>query len=102
MILSTSRKTIQLDYLVKTSEEFRSLQGDQEHQNWALLLDKGYIGPESDTKGLRRLTTIKNVNRQVDSIGNHEKSLIRVPLQCFFGRLKKLWKILRGIYRWSH
>ena len=29
MILITSRKTIQLDYLVKTSEEFRSLQGDQ-------------------------------------------------------------------------
>ena len=48
--------TTYLTYLVKTSEEFRSLQGDKEHQNWTVLLDKGYIGPESDTEGLRRLT----------------------------------------------
>ena len=91
-----------LPYLVKTTEEFRTLKDDQEHQSWAVLLDKGYIGPECETHDLRKLTPLKNPTRNADIMKNREKSLIRVPVECFFGRLKKLWKILRGIYRWSH
>ena len=70
-----------LPYLLKTNDEFRDLQGDQGYQSWAILLDKGYIGPESQTPGLKKLTPTKNRIRQADIIENQEKSLIRVPVE---------------------
>ena len=91
-----------IPYLQKTSEEFLLLQVDQMHQNWSALFDKGYIGPENDTPGLRRIIPKKNPSAYSHQAENIEKNKIRVPVECFFGRLQKLWKVFRGIYRWDH
>ena len=63
-----------MGYLIKTTEEFRDLQNDQSYQNWPIFLDKGYIGLEADTQGLRKLTPIKKTFHQVDILENQEKS----------------------------
>ena len=91
-----------IPYIQKTSEEFILLQTDQTHQSWGALFDKGYIGREGDTPGLRRITPKKNPSTFSNQAENTEKNKIRVPIECFFGRLQKLWKLFRGIYRWDH
>ena len=91
-----------IPYLQKMTEEFVQLPSDHGNQNWSALFDKGYVGPDNDTPGLRRITPKKNTSAYADLIENEEKSKIRVPVECFFGRQQKLWKIIRETYRWDH
>src|ERR1700722_3961095 len=45
---------------------------------------------------------IKNSNFQTEINRNTELGKIRVPIECWFGRLKKLWKFTREIYKLDH
>jgi hypothetical protein len=44
------------EYLLKTPEERNILPADTANPSWAALLDSGFIGPEVDTPGLRKIT----------------------------------------------
>jgi hypothetical protein len=65
-------------------------------------MDKGYVGPESDTLGERRITITKNPTTIVEQKRNEELSQIRVWIECFFGHMQQLFAIMRGVYLWNH
>ena len=79
------------------------LDSDMHSRFWAVLADKGYIGPETDTPDFRRVTPIKK-NRLsiVDQAFNEEQRKARVPIECFFGRVMKLWGVVENVYRFNH
>ena len=45
---------------------------------------------------------IRNPSFQSEINQNSELEKIRVPIECWFGRLKKLWKFAREIYKLDH
>jgi hypothetical protein len=65
---------------------------------WAILMDKGYVGPEFDTPGERRITITKNPTTIGEQKRNEELSQIRVWIECFFGHMQQLFAIMRGVY----
>lgn len=90
-----------LPYLRKTSSE-QALISTDNNRNWAILMDKGYVGPEADTQGERRITPKKSYSNglsSVDNQRNEELSRIRVPVEQFFGRLFKLWGLFSKQYK---
>lgn len=93
-------------YLEKLTEERAMLPMDQQSTHWAIIADKAYIGPEGDTPNVRRLTPKKATGgRRLtndEQSRNRELKLLRVYVECFFGRLQKLWKVARETYRWDH
>ena len=64
---------------------------------WAALFDNSYQGQLCDTPGLRRIF-IPRHDRDHEGT-RFELSRLRVPVEQFFGRLTKLWHVLRGMYR---
>jgi hypothetical protein len=52
------------EYLLKTTEERNSIPNDPDPR-WIILMDKGYVGPESDTPGKRRITIPKQSTHRV-------------------------------------
>jgi hypothetical protein len=92
-----------LPYLRKTPGENERLPHDRQHSFWAVICDKGYIGPAQDTPQFRRCTPKKGGRLTVADIQwNEELNTTRVPVECFFGRLQKLWAITREVYRADH
>lgn len=91
-----------LPYLLKLPNEQLALPGDQASRHWALLSDKGYIGPVASSPDVRRICPIKNPQTHQDRAYNVTHSHFRVYVECFFGRLLGLFQIFRGVYRWSH
>ena len=91
-----------LDYLLKHPDEQLALPGDRPSRHWALLCDKGYIGPEAASPDVRRICPIKKPQAYSERAFNVTHSRFRVPVECFFGRLLGLFHIFRGVYRWSH
>jgi len=92
-----------IDYLVKTPEETTSVLDDTEHR-WAILGDLGYCGPQSDTPEIRKVTGKKS-NAQLsygDRVRNVELAKIRVPIEQFFGRQKRLFMIWQHRYQLEH
>lgn len=84
-------------FLKKTEDEKSMFQNDA-NAHWAISMDKGYIGPEEDSPGIRKITFIKQP-RTVDE-NLHNLHLSRVHnVEHFFGRLKKKWKITSSVYR---
>ncbi len=75
---------------------------DRTNGSWAILGDKAYNGPDEDTPGLRRITIKKKPTLQADITRNTELAKSCVPIECFFGRLKKLWKFTENVYRLDH
>jgi len=63
-----------LPYLKKTAQEKRALTEDNQHDFWAMVLDKGYIGPPQDTPHLRRITPFKPAGttreKEVNQVAN--------------------------------
>ena len=88
-----------LNYLLKTPDEKNLIHSDANDPNWAILGDRGYIGPDTDTPDLRRVKMVKNSSFQSEIDRNAELGRIRVPIECWFGRLKKLWKFARETYK---
>ena len=86
-----------LPYLLKTPEERVALPNDQPRQ-WAMLFYSAYIGPDSDTPGLRRLFIPKNPRTMIELADREVRTKLRVPVEQFFGRLTKLWGILSGVF----
>lgn len=88
-------------YLIKTAYERHMSATDD---RWAVLGDSGYIGPERDTEGLSKITMDKPsmIRTITQTNANIEKARIRCPVEQFFGRSKKLWGVMREVYRWDH
>jgi hypothetical protein len=76
-----------LPYLRKTQQEKRALAHDQQHEYWAMVLDKAYVGPPQDTPGLRRITPFKPARTQREKEANLIINKIRYPVEAFFGRM---------------
>jgi hypothetical protein len=67
-----------------TTDEF-----DDGHASWAILGDRGYVGNPQD--GERRLAPVKGRGlTRAQETRNLQLSKIRVPVEHFFGRLKKV------------
>ncbi len=91
-----------LDYLLRLADEAHHLQGDLHHRFWAVMGDKAYIGPPTDTPDLRRICPKKGTLLMADRTRNEEINKARVPIECAFGRVLKKWGVARNIYRYDH
>jgi hypothetical protein len=90
------------EYLLKTTEEHRKIPNDKDNPRWAVLGDKAYQGPNSDTPQIRRLFIKKGVRTINKKAQNKMLAKQRVPVEQFFGRLTQLWRITRNTYRYEH
>lgn len=92
-----SKYTPLIDYLRKRDDE-KALFPIDVSIEWAISMDRGYIGDANDTIGIRRLFIKRNVASNEDR--QYNKHLFEVhKIEHFFGRLKKLWKITNAVYR---
>ena len=78
------------DYLRKLPQELRhpGIRQDtiDRHPNpcWAILGDKAYEGPLSDTPGIRKMNIKRNVTNRQEQRNNTILSAHRVYVECFF------------------
>ena len=72
-----------LPYLLKQPEECMALPGDPS-RHWAILCDKGYIGPDAASPDVRRICPHKNPQTHPDRVYNATHSRFRVFIECFF------------------
>lgn len=91
-----------VDYLKKTRQEKALLPSDNDNDSWAILLDKAYVGGATETPGERRITPFKKPSTSREHRINKELGKVRVPVECFFGRMYKLFGILRHPYPFDH
>lgn len=89
-------------YLQKNTQEKQAIPSDGSNNRWAILGDRGYTGPERDTPTVRRLFIQRNAITQEQQSRNAELAAIRVVVEQWFGRLKKLWKFARTVYKLDH
>lgn len=89
-------------YLQKTQEELAQIPTDRNNRSWALLGDKAYDAEATYTPHERRISIKKHPTTTVESGNNAEKSRLRVPIEGFFGRMWKLWVLLRKPYPYDH
>jgi hypothetical protein len=68
--------------------------------SWKCSFDKGYVGPEADTPGLRRHLPIKCAQSSADHVHNMKWSKSHV-IERYFGRMKQLWEITAERYRFT-
>jgi len=66
--------------------------------SWKCSFDKGYVGPEADTPGLRKYMPIKSAQSAEDHYHNKKWSQTHV-IERYFGRMKQLWGITAERYR---
>ena len=95
-----SKKRIKLTFRIYR-RLFRKGKCLVEIPNWAMLFDRGYVGPAEDTPGLRKMTPKKGTLTLAETQQNAELGRLRVPVEQFFGRMQQLWRITRVIYRWG-
>ncbi len=90
------------DYVMKTPAEFATLGEDQQSQQWAILADSGYLGPETNTLGVRVLA-LRKPTQLTPTEREAQASLARtrVPVKAAFGRIKKMWGIFCTPCRWE-
>mgnify|MGYP001068459656 CR=1 FL=1 len=86
---------------MKTTDERHLIPTDDVNPKWAYLGDRGYQGQDSDTLEVRRTFVKRNANTPGERRTNETLSQIRVPVEQFFGRLVKLWAIMKGTYRYD-
>lgn len=84
-------------YLQKSFEETQKF--PETELSWSILCDLGYIGPEMDTPGLRKIVIPNSDDSLNDSINSTRLRSLRVQVERFFGRLYKSWFILFYPYR---
>jgi hypothetical protein len=91
-------------YLQKTPAEraLAELRNDREKNSWAICCDKAYYGPEIETPGVRRLYPMKGLVSLAQASINNELKALRVPVECYFGRMWKLWTMLHKPYPYDH
>ena len=87
-------------YLTKNTHELKELPADTD-KRWAMLGDNAYQGPESDTPTVRRIF-VPRASAVTDISLQNDLKKLRVPVECFFGRMKHLWRICHTVYRSAH
>jgi hypothetical protein len=89
-------------YLAKTPEELQALAEDTDNDKLAILADSGYIGPATNTPGVR-LIALKKPSQLTVAERDAQASLARarVPVEAAFGRVKKMFGIFSTPYRWE-
>jgi hypothetical protein len=92
------------EYLTKTTVEKNAIPSDSAQTRWAIVTDSGYIGPAQDTPTVRKEAIKKpsSLRTPAERAANVELAKIRVPVEQYFGRMKKLWKFLRRTYQNDH
>ncbi len=88
-------------YLVKTIDEHSAMPGTE--PLWSVLGDAAYLGSPFETPGVRMLAVTRK-NQRLESGGlalRQELKQKRVYVEHYFGRLKGLWGILRGVFRYD-
>ena len=91
-----------LNYLTKLPAEHAALYGDQMSCYWALLCNKGYIGPEASSPDVCRFCPVRDPWTHHDRALNILISQARVHVECYFGHFYCLFSIFRNCYYWSH
>jgi len=91
-----------LEHYLRKSDNERGIIASDNIDKWALLADSAYLGPDSDTPGLRKVAMKKpsQLSTEADVNEHSELASLRSPVERFFGRLKKLWSVTREIYRY--
>ncbi len=89
------------EFLLKSPQERSMLPRDSGERAWAILCDSGYTGDPLDTPGLGKIALKKpsQVMFPTERREQQELARLRVPIECIFGRLQKLWGVVRGLYR---
>lgn len=87
---------------MKTPHEQSFMPQDIHELKWAIVADKGYVGPPNNTPNERRVVPIRPARLHHEIDFNNRISQFRVPIEQFFGRVTKLWGIVRQTYRWEH
>ncbi|OAF66723.1 hypothetical protein A3Q56_05543 [Intoshia linei] len=88
-----------LGYLKKLSIEETDEESDT---RWGMILDSGYMGPDSDTLGLRKYVMNRpSLIEPVDVESHKELASIRGCVERFFGRLKISFSIFSLTYRYD-
>lgn len=92
------------EYLHVTAEEARIVNNDPQRAYWLILADKGYIGPEEDTRPIKRITPVKGALTAAETRFNQEQKARRVVVEQFLGRACRLWSVFHGTWRydWAH
>lgn len=92
-----------LPYLAKNSLEERNWGGNEsDHEYWAILGDKMYVGPAADTPNERRITPMKRAQTQQQKQANKEKNKARQPVEDYFGHLYRKNGVFNHVYRHDH
>ncbi len=63
---------------------------DTNSRYWAVAADRAYIGAEGDTPNVHRVTPIRGHATLLQQAASQEISRIRVPVECFFGRMQSI------------
>lgn len=75
---------------------------DRNNRYWAILGDKAYEAGPNETPDERRISIKKQPMTNLEKSNNVELKRLRVPVECFFGRMWQLWSLLRKPYPFSH
>ncbi|KAL6057928.1 Nuclear pore complex, Nup214/CAN component [Balamuthia mandrillaris] len=91
-----------IPYLTKTAAEEALLQPvDGEEACWSALFGSRYAWCNAlDTPGLRRVVLKKRSELRTNEgrLEDRELAAIHAPVECFFGRMHRLWALLRTPY----
>ena len=72
---------------------------DKYPKHWALLADKGYQGA---SEKIRAILPSKGTNlSREENVRNKKIAKNRIICENFYGRMKKLFKIMEGKYKWD-
>lgn len=93
-----------LPYLGTTEDDLRNLPQNERFQQWGIVGDKGYVGA---TEILPCFVHPKKKPKngtltQAELARNKIIGKVRVPVECFFGRMKKAWLIWSKVYTLDH
>jgi hypothetical protein len=93
-----------LSYLTKTPSEVRAIPLDTAAPTWGIVADNGYAGDAADTPGLRKIALVRPSNPLTiqEQQNRVELANMRSCVERFFGRLKRLWGVVRNVYRYAH
>ena len=89
-----------LSYLKKTEEEKNMIPHDSDHPYWGISLDKGYCGSSNLTPNLRKIVPYKKPATDIECAHNEAFKSIH-PIERFFGRMKKIWRITSIPYKYD-
>ncbi|KAH7818280.1 putative nuclease HARBI1 [Monocercomonoides exilis] len=85
-----------IEYLQVTNEDRHKNSLNESNAQWKIMADRGYQGV---VEGLELIIPIKNTKAKEEIEYNAQLAEKRIPVEWFFGRMKRLWKLLANRYR---